>query len=84
MASLNIKGFDLLSKKQKVIINQLKNDPYMLRTLVIQRNKKCPYLAGILQVEEQRQRQIQNLNDMICKVEFNQPSCWLYSVPICL
>ena len=20
----------------------------------------------------------------ICKVEFNQPFCWLYSVPICL
>ena len=27
--------------------------------------QKCPYLAEILQVEEQRQRQMQNSNDMI-------------------
>ena len=27
--------------------------------------QKCPYLAGILQAKEQRQRQMQNSNDMI-------------------
>ena len=27
--------------------------------------QKCPYLAEILQVEEHRQRQMQNSNDMI-------------------
>ena len=21
------------------------------------------------------------LKDIVCKVEFNQPSCWLYSIP---
>lgn len=48
-----------------MIINQLKkNDPYRLRTTIIQR-KKCPDLVGILQAEEQRQRQTQNLNDII-------------------
>ena len=29
------------------------------------KKQKCPYLAGILQVEEQRQRKMQNSNDMI-------------------
>ena len=49
-----------------MIINQLKkNDPHKLRNNTEEKKKKKPYLVGIMQAEEQRQRQTQNSNDMI-------------------